>query len=166
MRFVAILGVTLIALLSASPAARPQWAEGESHADQFVTYLQSDAFISPGFGFRSVHIGMPFAAVETAWGSPKRRSAGITRRWYYEPEPGSVIRVQGIRTVSQIAVSGTPGSIFQTEQGVRFGNTPRRVQQVYGAARLQKNALRYPALGIDFGFRDGELVEIAVEAPD
>jgi len=165
-------GLISAALIALGLWLLPLWAvaaepPGAELPDQITRYLQADVFIRPGVGFRSVHIGMPFSAVREAWGTPDRTRRGFSRKWYYKPEAASLIVLHGNKTVQKLIVRGTPGSVFQTLEGVRFGMSPEQIRRVYGvpAGRKRNDKIRYSAQGIAFAFQDDALLEITIQRP-
>ncbi len=160
--------LVLIAGLTGTNVLYAQSLETLSMEERMKLFLQQDAFIEAGVGFREVRLGIPFSQVLDLWGEPEReeKSAlpGSKRHWFYKPEAASLIIVSGKDTVQSIAVRGTPASIFQTLEGARFGMSPDRILQIYSepSKKPKEDLIRYPELGIEFAFVNQKLGQIEV----
>ncbi len=136
--------------------------------EKMQMFLQQDAFIEPGVGFRQIRLGLTFSEVLDLWGAPEREEKsvlpGSKRHWYYKPEGASLIIISGDDEVQTITVRGTSASIFQTLEGARFGIAPNRVVRIYGEPdkKPKEDLIQYPELGIEFAFENQRLGQIEV----
>ncbi len=138
--------------------------------DIILGYLQRDVFLNPGRGLQKVKIGQAFTRAANTWGPPKRikkRMLSANQSWIYQSDDGTLLILNGEKTIERITVTGKPNSQYQTVDGVRFGMTPKDVVGFYSGPRPVGGVKRlaYPRRGIAFDFKHGKLHSIDVHAP-
>jgi len=170
MQFTRIL--LILTCTFAAIASNAQSTGSLTMREKMQMFLQQDAFIKPGVGFRQIRLGISFSEVLDLWGVPEKDEKsvlpGSKRHWFYKPEGASLIIISGKDTVETITVRGTPASIFQTLEGARFGIAPDRVLRIYGepSKKPKEDLIRYPELGIEFAFANERLGQIDIIEKD
>jgi len=170
MQLIRILLILVIAAVTTSLNA--QSTANLTMREKMQMFLQQDAFIEPGVGFRQIRLGITFSEVLDIWGAPEKEEKsvlpGSKRSWFYKPEGVSLIILSGKDTVDTITVRGTPASIFQTLEGARFGISPDRVLRIYGepSKEPKEDLIRYPELGVEFAFANQRLGQIDIIEKD
>ena len=137
---------------------------------EILEYLQHDIFIEPGKGLKKIHLGMPMAQVIGTWGKPLReKTSGLSEReyqWVFRGKDGTLINVTGHKTVEKMGFLNPAGGIYETIQGARMGMLPYEITGIYGipTGKQQKNSLFFKHRGISFGFTQGRVDRMIVEA--
>lgn len=151
----------------ADAALRPPAEASEELRNKIVSYLESDIFITEGYGLKKVHLGQSMTDLIKKIGAPHKSSKaslfGGSRKLYYRIDSNTemliLVTKQG---VTQIVFEGNMSSAYSTYAGARFGMSESELRIIYGNGVVKKNTLRYSRKGIGFSFENGRLKIIQI----
>ena len=148
-------------------ASLPPAEASDDIRDKVIRYLESDIFITEGYGLKKVHLGQSMKDLIEKIGAPHKSSKaslfGGSRKLYYRIDSSTQMLVLVTKHgVSQIVFEGNMSSAYSTYSGVRFGMSESELRIIYGKGVIKKNTVRYSKKGIGFSFDNGRLKIIQI----
>lgn len=135
--------------------------------DKVIKYLESDIFITEGYGLKKVHLGQSTKDLIEKIGAPHKSSKvslfGGSRKLYYRIDSSTQMLVLVTKHgVAQIIFEGNMSSAYSTYAGARFGMSEPELRIIYGNGVIKKNTVRYSRKGIGFSYENGRLKIIQI----
>lgn len=148
-------------------ALPPPAEASEDIREKVLRYLESDIFITEGYGLKKVHLGQSMDDLIEQIGQPHKSNRvtlfGGNRKLYYRIDSNTeMLVIVTKRGVEQIVFEGNLSSSYSTYSGARFGMSQAELQIIYGNGAVKKSTIRYSRKGIGFGFKNGKINIIQV----
>ena len=152
---------------STDTALPPPTEASEDIRGKVLRYLESDIFITEGYGLKKVHLGQSLNDLIEQIGQPHKSNRaslfGGSRKLYYRIDSNTeMLVIVTKRGVEQIVFEGDLSSSYSTYAGARFGMSQSQLQIIYGNGTVKKNTIRFSRKGIGFAFKNGTINIIQV----